>query len=60
LAIEDMLAESQQKLRETLNIPEAEKNFEVMENEKKIMVKIVELVEEKNLLVDQLESLRVM
>ncbi len=55
-----MLAESQQKLRETLNIPEAEKNFEVMENEKKIMVKIVELVEEKNLLVDQLESLRVM
>ena len=31
-----------------------------MENEKKIMVKIVELVEEKNTLVDQLESLRVM
>ena len=31
-----------------------------METEKKIMVKIVELVEEKNQLVEQLESLRVM
>ncbi len=55
-----MLAESQQKLRETLNIPESEKTLEVMESEKKIMVKIVELVEEKNTLVDQLESLRLM
>jgi hypothetical protein len=31
-----------------------------MENEKKIMEKIVEYVEEKNQLVEQLESLRVL
>lgn len=31
-----------------------------MENEKKIMEKIVDLVEEKNKLVEQLESLRLL
>jgi len=60
LAIEDKLSESKQKLRETINLPECEKSSFVMECEKQIMEKIVEYVEEKNQLVEQLESLRVL
>ena len=54
------MSDCQQKLRETINIPEAEKTLEIMENEKKTMEKIVDLVEEKNKLVEQLESLRLL
>lgn len=60
LAIEDKLSDCQQKLRETMNIPEIEKTIEQIENEKQIMEKIVEYIEEKNQLVEQLESMRIL
>lgn len=60
LTIEDKLGECQQTLRDTMNIPETEKTIEQIETEKKIVEQIVGYIEEKNQLVEQLESLRVM
>lgn len=60
LAIEDKLSECQQRLRETMNVPEVEKTIEQIESEKKNMERIVEYIEEKNQLVEQLESLRIL
>lgn len=60
LAIEDKLSECQQKLRDTMNISECEKTIEQIETEKKIMERIVGYIEEKNQLVEQLESLRLL
>lgn len=60
LAIEDKLSECQQRLRETMNVPEVEKTIEQIESEKRNMERIVEYIEEKNQLVEQLESLRIL
>ncbi len=60
LRIEDKLSECQQNLRDLLKISETEKTIEQIESEKKIMEQIVQYVEEKNRLVEQLESLRLL
>ena len=46
------------QLRDALNIPDLQKTIENINREKEIMSKIVELVEQKNQLVEQLEALR--
>jgi hypothetical protein len=60
LAIEDKLAECQQTLRDSMGVSECEKTIEQIEAEKKVMERIVGFIEEKNQLVEQLESLRLL
>ncbi len=60
LAIEDELGECQQRLRETMDMAEGEKSVGQVEAEKEHMERIVELIEEKNQLVERLESLRIL
>lgn len=60
LAIEDQLSECQLKLKETIDLPEEIKDDEIRQREKQLMERLVECIEEKDKLVDQLERLKMM
>ncbi|RNA05694.1 MICAL C-terminal, partial [Brachionus plicatilis] len=60
LAIEDRLSECQLKLKETIDLPEEKKSGQIRQREKWLMERLVDFIEEKDRLVDQLEKLKVM
>ena len=60
LAIEDQLSECQLKLKETIDLPEELKTVKIREREKWLMERLVDCIEEKDRLVDQLEKLKIM
>ncbi|CAF0965283.1 unnamed protein product [Brachionus calyciflorus] len=60
LAIEDKLSECRGKLKETIDLPEELKTNRIKETEKCLMEKLVDLIEAKNNLVEQLEILKLM